>query len=429
MRALRSRTPSESEGPGLRVPQACGHDVAAGGAGALLPRHDRHRDEHDRRLRVHRRDHRGPRHPLAAEGRRSRAHPGVVALGAVDHVRVRGSTGAGATERRRAVARPRVGGDTGAAAARAARDLASRPAGPARRAVADGAARPAHERLGAVEERALVEGRLPVLDRTHLCRTRSFAARLGCSPFVRRGIPVMRCLLLFLSFSFSFAPALARAQAEPDTLPGVVQQPVVEVSTSRAGDRTPQAVSRLKRDELRQLDWGQDTPMAFATQPGAFAYSDAGNGIGYSYLTLRGFPQRRISVLVNGVPLNDPESHEVYWIDHPELLSATSEVQIQRGVGSALYGAAALGGSVNVETSPFGDAPHFSVAGGGGTFGTRRLVVEGASGPLTGGWSLYGRYARVETDGYRDDSWSRLCAYVLGARRVLGRQTFRVNLY
>jgi iron complex outermembrane receptor protein len=239
----------------------------------------------------------------------------------------------------------------------------------------------------------------------------------------------MRSLLVLLVLTLPLAPLLARAQAPPDTLPGVVQQPVVEVSTSRAGDRTPQAVSRLKRDDLKQLDWGQDTPMALATQPGAFAYSDAGNGIGYSYLTLRGFPQRRISVLVNGVPLNDPESHEVYWIDHPELLSATSEVQIQRGVGSALYGAAALGGSVSVETAPYGDAPHFSVAGGGGSFGTRRLVVEGASGPLTSGWSLYGRYARVETDGYRDQSWSRLWSYVLGARRVLGRQTFRVNLY
>jgi iron complex outermembrane receptor protein len=201
------------------------------------------------------------------------------------------------------------------------------------------------------------------------------------------------------------------------------------VSTSRAGPHTTQAVSRLKREDLVKLDWGQDTPMALATQAGAFAYSDAGNGIGYSYLTLRGFPQRRISVLVNGVPLNDPESHEVYWIDHPELLSATSELQIQRGVGSALYGAAALGGSVSVETAPYGDAPRFSVSGGGGTFGTRRLVVEGASGPLASGWSLYGRYARVETDGYREQSWSRLWSYVLGARRVLGAQTFRVNLY
>ena len=237
----------------------------------------------------------------------------------------------------------------------------------------------------------------------------------------------MRRMLMLVTLLL--APALARADASPDTLAGVVQQPVVEVSTSRVGEHTPQPVSRLKREELVKLDWGQDTPMALATQPGAFAYSDAGNGIGYSYLTLRGFPQRRISVLVNGVPLNDPESHEVYWIDHPELISATSELQIQRGVGSALYGAAALGGSVNVETSPFGDAPRASVTGGGGTFGTRRVIFEGASGPLTGGWSLYGRYARVETDGYRDDSWSRLWSYVLGARRVLGNQTFRVNLY
>src|SRR5678815_1598433 len=72
--------------------------------------------------------------------------------------------------------------------------------------------------------------------------------------------------------------------------------------------------------EIERANWGQDTPMALASLPGAYAYSDAGNGIGYSYLSLRGFPQRRISVLVDGVPLNDPESHEVYWIDHPDLL-------------------------------------------------------------------------------------------------------------
>ena len=126
-------------------------------------------------------------------------------------------------------------------------------------------------------------------------------------------------------------PAAAQGTA-PDTLRDVVPMPVVEVSTSRVGARAVVAYSRLRRDEITRLNWGQDTPMALATQPGAFAYSDAGNGIGYSYLTLRGFPQRRISVLVNGVPLNDPESHEVYWIDHPDLLSATSEVQVQRGV-------------------------------------------------------------------------------------------------
>jgi iron complex outermembrane receptor protein len=238
------------------------------------------------------------------------------------------------------------------------------------------------------------------------------------------------CAFAVLLVSLACAgPARAEEAAASDTLGHVVPMPVIEVSTARAGERPTVAVTRLKREAIQALDWGQDTPMALATQPGAYAYSDAGNGIGYSYLSLRGFPQRRISVLVNGVPLNDPESNEVYWIDHPDLLSSTSELQIQRGVGPALYGAASLGGSVNVETAPFGDAPHATVTSGAGTFGTRRLVLEGDSGPLAGGWNLYGRYARIESDGYRDNSWSRLWSYSMSARRVIANQSFRVNLY
>ena len=133
----------------------------------------------------------------------------------------------------------------------------------------------------------------------------------------------------------------------------------MEVSTTRArrarADRPHDARARRRS---RAATGARTRRWRSPSLPGAYAYSDAGNGIGYSYLSIRGFPQRRISVLVNGVPLNDPESHEVYWIDHPDLLASTSEVQVQRGVGSALYGAASLGGSVNLETSPFGEAAH-----------------------------------------------------------------------
>ena len=110
----------------------------------------------------------------------------------------------------------------------------------------------------------------------------------------------------------------------------------------------------------------------------------------YSYLSIRGFPQRRISVLVNGVPLNDPESHEVYWIDHPDLLASTAEAGVQRGVGAALYGAASLGGGVNVETVPFGDTPRVSAVLGAGSFDTRRGMLELDSGRLAGNWNLSG---------------------------------------
>ncbi len=241
----------------------------------------------------------------------------------------------------------------------------------------------------------------------------------------------MKSLLIALTLAVS--PALAGAQgpapAEPETLARVVTLPEVVVSTARVDPRMPVARSVLGREDLEQRNWGQDTPMALAALPGAYAYSDAGNGIGYSYLAIRGFPQRRISVLINGVPLNDPESHEVYWIDHPDLLASTAEVQLQRGVGSALYGSASVGGSVNLETAPFGEARRTSAAFSYGSFDTRRVMLEMDSGRLAGGWNLYGRYSRIETDGYRDQSWTKLWSYALSARKQAGYHSFRVNLY
>ena len=228
----------------------------------------------------------------------------------------------------------------------------------------------------------------------------------------------------------STATGLPAAGAAPaETLGRIVTLPPVVVSTTRLESGSPYARSVLGRESLTRANWGQDTPMALASLPGVYAYSDAGNGIGYSYLFIRGFPQRRISVLVNGVPLNDPESHEVYWIDHPDLLASAAEVQVQRGVGSALYGAASVGGSVDVETVPYSGGPRLDVASAYGSFGTRRWMVEGHSGPLTGGWALYGRYSRIESDGYRDRSDTELWSYTLAAQRSVGDHWFRLNLF
>jgi iron complex outermembrane receptor protein len=236
-------------------------------------------------------------------------------------------------------------------------------------------------------------------------------------------------LTLAIAAAAGAHPAGAADSPPADTLDRVVPLPGIEVSTSRAPGRAPVSRSVLGRDALRELNTGQDTPMALAMLPGAYAYSDAGNGIGYSYLSLRGFPQRRISVLINGVPLNDPQSHEVYWIDHPDLLASASEVQVQRGVGAALYGAASLGGSINIETSPFSATPQVSALAATGSWNTRRFMLEGNSGELSGGWNLYGRYSRIESDGYRDGASSRLWSYSFAARREAGAHDLRLNLY
>lgn len=238
---------------------------------------------------------------------------------------------------------------------------------------------------------------------------------------------VLAAMLIVDTLAPLAAPAAETAST--DTLAGVVPLKGIEVSTARSDERAPVAVTRLSRLELQRRNTGQDTPMLLAGLPGVYAYSDAGSGIGYSYLSIRGFPQRRISVLVNGVPLNDPESHEVYWIDHPDLAASASEIQVQRGVGPALYGAAALGGAVSIETSPFTEAPRFAATVAAGSYSTRRVMFEGNSGLLRGEWNLYGRYSRIETDGYRDQSDSRLWAYTFAARKSTATQSLRANFY
>lgn len=236
-------------------------------------------------------------------------------------------------------------------------------------------------------------------------------------------------LAALFTLSLWIVPAPTAEGAPADTLDRVVPLPLVEVSTARIGASAPAAHTALAREEIVRRNWGQDTPIALAATPGAYAYSDAGNGVGYSYLSLRALPQRRISVLLNGVPLNDPETHEVYWIDHPDLLASASEVEIQRGVGAALYGAASIGGSVHLEMPPFTEARQLSAAFSYGSFTTSRLSLEMQSGRLVSDWNLYGRYSRVRSAGYRDDSFSRLWSYFFAARKVAGDHVVRANLY
>lgn len=243
-------------------------------------------------------------------------------------------------------------------------------------------------------------------------------------PRTRVALPAAALLLALRA-----APAAAAEHPAPDTLDRVVPIPEVTVSTTRLPERAPVARATLDRAALQRRNTGQDTGMLLATLPGAYAYSDAGNGIGYSYLSIRGFPQRRISVLVDEVPLNDPQSHEVYWIDHPDLASSMRSVTVQRGVGSALHGGASLGGSVIVETGPFTEHPGASVLVGGGSWGTRRLSAEARSGEIEARWNLAARWSRITTDGYRERSGSELWSYFLGVRRRAGDHVLRASLF
>jgi len=206
--------------------------------------------------------------------------------------------------------------------------------------------------------------------------------------------------------------------------------PSIEVTTTRPSERgSAVAFTRLDKKDIEEKYWGQDVPMLLAETPGVFAYSDAGNGIGYSYVKVRGFSQRRVAVTINGIPLNDPQSHEVYWVDHSDLLASASTLQVQRGVGSALYGASAVGGSINLETTVAPAERSLVVESGGGSYGTTRFSAHGETGLLDNRYTMSGRYSRIVSDGYREQSWSRLWSYALSAARFDERMTTRLNFY
>lgn len=212
----------------------------------------------------------------------------------------------------------------------------------------------------------------------------------------------------------------------PTVLPG---QTIVVTSTRARQRETPVPFSTLEAKELARRYSTQDIPQLLSELPSTTFYSENGNGIGYNYLNIRGFDQRRISVMINGVPQNDPEDHNVYWLDFPDLAANLQDIQVQRGAGSAFYGPAAIGGSVNLITSSFAAKPSFSLSGGYGSYNTRKYSVSVHSGLLEEKYALQARLSRIKSDGYRENSWADFSSYFLGAVRYDEQMTTQLNFY
>lgn len=187
-------------------------------------------------------------------------------------------------------------------------------------------------------------------------------------------------------------------------IPKVLKGEEVYVSATRATKgETPVAFSTLTKEEIETRYSVEDVPMVLSLEPGVYAYSESGNGTGYSYISIRGFDQSRISVMIDNVPLNDNESHQVYWVDHGDILANAQDVQIQRGVGNSLYGSSAFGGSVNVITEISSNEPQLGVSFGLGSFNTNKVRANFSSGKLFGDKvSFTSRVSQIQSNGYRE---------------------------
>ncbi len=201
----------------------------------------------------------------------------------------------------------------------------------------------------------------------------------------------------------------------------------VEVTAGRADvSETPVTVTNVTRAEIERGSWGQDVPIFLSDVPSFYAYNDSGNGIGYSYFFLRGFDMTRNAVSLNGVPLNDAHSHSVFFIDLADFLATTGDIQVQRGVGTTLYGGSAIGGSVDLETRAPLPERRLRVSAGAGSWGTRKIDGEYDTGLGDNGWSATFRWSKVDTDGYRDQSWVEMWNYFATVEHAGERSSTRI---
>lgn len=206
------------------------------------------------------------------------------------------------------------------------------------------------------------------------------------------------------------------------------QTVLVEASIGRKGI-TPLTFEKIKREEIQKDYIVQDIPQYLAQLPSTTFYSENGNGIGYNYLSIRGFDQRRISVSINGIPQNDPEDHNVYWLDFPDLLASTELVQVQRGSGSGVIGYPAVGGSINMITSPFSDKAKFNISSSYGSYHTRKYSASFSSGLIDNKYSFYAKLSQILSSGYRNLSWVKFNAYHFSAVRYDDKLTSQINFY
>jgi iron complex outermembrane recepter protein len=213
---------------------------------------------------------------------------------------------------------------------------------------------------------------------------------------------------------------------EPAIIPA--QTVLVEASIGEEG-LTPITFQKITRDNIEKNYIVQDIPQFLGELPSTTFYSENGNGIGYNYLSIRGFDQRRISVSINGIPQNDPEDHDVYWLDFPDLLESTEFIQVQRGAGSGIIGYPAVGGSINIITSSFTSKPEFNFSTALGSYNTRKYLASFSSGLIDNKYSFYAKISQILSSGYRDLAWTDFKSFYLSAVRYDNQLTSQVNIY
>lgn len=225
-------------------------------------------------------------------------------------------------------------------------------------------------------------------------------------------------LLFFAAFIFGVATtadaAKNKAGERIDTLKARQLQEVQVIST-RASKKAPLAFTNVSKKDIQAVNYGKDIPYLLALTPSITLTSDAGNGIGYTTLRVRGTDPSRVNITANGIPMNDAESSSLFWVNFSDFASSTQSIQIQRGVGTSTNGAGAFGATVNMLTDNIGAKPYVGLDVSGGSYYSHKETVRFSTGLINDHWGLQGRLSNIGSKGYLDRASAKLNSYFLQA--------------
>jgi iron complex outermembrane receptor protein len=221
----------------------------------------------------------------------------------------------------------------------------------------------------------------------------------------------------YLSLFALFYSVFAVSQETETDSTKVTQLKEVVLTSVRAREKDPITFTNISKEEIAKRNLGQDIPVLLNFQPSVVTTTDAGNGVGYTYMRVRGSDGSRINVTLNGVPFNDSESQGTNFVNLPDFASSIESAQLQRGVGTSTNGAGAFGASLNVETKSYQEEAHAEIANSVGSFGTRKHTLAFGTG-LQNNFEINGRLSQIASDGYIDRASTNMFGYFLNANYV-----------
>ncbi len=202
----------------------------------------------------------------------------------------------------------------------------------------------------------------------------------------------------------------------------------VEVRAITAGEKAPFTKTNLTKKEIEKQNLGQDVPFILNQTPSVVVNSDAGNGIGYTGIRIRGTDATRINVTLNGIPYNDAESQGTFFVDLPDFTSSVNSIQVQRGVGTSSNGASAFGATINLNTNEVNTEPYGEISNSVGSFNTWKHTVKAGSGLINDHFTVDARLSKVSSDGYVDRARSDLKSFYISGAWTGARTSVRLNV-